>query len=419
MTFDLQPSGRVVVTGIGAVTPLAVGVEATWQALVAGQNAIAPITLMDASDYATRFAAEVKGDFNPEDWVERKDAKRLDRFIIFGAAAAKMALQDSGIVIDEDNADLFGTLIGSGVGGHNFLAEQHRRQISDGPSRVSPFLVPYIIPDMASGYSSIMLGTRGPSTCVVTACATGADSIGDAYHMIKRGDVVGMLAGGCEAPINEIGLAGFCSARAMSTRNDDPTHASRPFDKERDGFVMGEGSCVMMLEDYAHAVKRGAKIYGEICGYGCTSDAYHITSPHPEGKGATRSMGMAMARAGITPEQVGYINAHGTSTAYNDKFETIAIKKVFGEHAYQVPISSTKSMLGHTLGATGAIEAMICLLAMRDGMLPPTINYEVPDPDCDLDYIPNVARKAQADYCLTNSFGFGGHNASLVLGKVR
>lgn len=417
MSIEPRPSGRVVVTGIGAITPLGTGIEKTWPRILSGENAIDNITIMDVSDYATRFAGEVR-DFNAEDWLDKKDARRIDRFISYGVAASRMALDDSGFPLNEDTAEWVGALVGSGVGGHNVLAEQARRLFEGGPSKVSPFFVPYIIPDMASGMISITLGLKGPSTCIVTACATGTDAIGDAYHIVKRGDAIAMLAGGTEAAINELGMAGFCSARAMSTRNDDPTHASRPFDNDRDGFVMGEGSGVLMLEDYDHAIARGAKIYGEVVGYGFTSDAHHITAPHPEGEGAVRAMKNSLKRAGITVEQIDYINAHGTSTGLNDKGETAAIKKVFGEQAYKVPISSTKSMIGHTLGATGALEAIFCLLAMRDSIIPPTINYEFPDPDCDLDYVPNVARKATINYTLSNSFGFGGHNATLVLKKL-
>ena len=411
------PSGRVVVTGIGAVTPLATGVDNFWPRLLAGENGVARVTLLDPSDYATQIAAEVK-DFNPEDWLDKKDARRLDRFITFAVASATMALKDSGIELTEELRDEFGVLIGSGIGGLTFMGEQHRRQVESGPSKVSPFLVPFMIPDMASGFTSIVHGLRGPNTCTVTACATGANAIGDAYHIVKRGDAIAMLAGGTEAPICVIGLAAFSAARAMTTRNDDPAHASRPFDKERDGFVIAEGSSVLVLEDYNHAVARGAKIYGEIVGYGMSGDAYHFTQPHPEGAGAIRAMKMAFRTAGVTPEQIGYINAHGTSTYYNDKLETHAIKQVFGDYAYKVPISSTKSMIGHTLGASGAIEALICLLAMKHGKLPPTINYEVPDPECDLDYIPNVMREASADYALSNSFGFGGHNVTLILKRL-
>ncbi|MDR3689556.1 MAG: beta-ketoacyl-ACP synthase II [Fimbriimonas sp.] len=408
------PSGRVVVTGVGAVTPLGTGVDVFWPRLLAGENGVARVTLLDPSEYTTQIAAEVK-DFNPEDWLEKKDARRLDRFIAFAVASATMALKDSQIELTDELREEFGVLIGSGIGGLTFMGEQHRRQVELGPSKVSPFLVPFMIPDMASGFTSIVHGLKGPNNCVVTACATGANAIGDAYHIVKRGDAIAMLAGGTEAPICEIGLAAFSAARAMSTRNDDPARASRPFDRDRDGFVIAEGSAVFVLEDYNHAMARGAKIYGEIVGYGMSGDAYHFTQPHPEGDGAIRAMKMAFRTAGLSPKQVGYINAHGTSTQYNDKFETMAIKKVFGEDAYNVPVSSTKSMIGHTLGASGAIEALICLLAMRDSKLPPTINYEVADPECDLDYVPNVMREAKVDYALSNSFGFGGHNATLIL----
>lgn len=413
MSIWPRPSGRVVVTGVGAVTPLGTGVDKFWANLIAGRSGAGPITRFDVSEYSTRIAAEVK-DFNAEDWMDKKDARRIDRFIAFAAASATMAMQDSGLQV-EPIAEHVGALIGSGIGGLTFLGEQYRRLVEGGPSKVSPFLVPYMIPDMASGYVSIMHGLKGPNTCIVSACATGADAIGNAYHMITRGDAVAMLAGGAEAPINEIGMAGFCSMRAMTGRNDDPTRASRPFDADRDGFLIAEGSAVFVLEDHDYAVARGAKIHGEIMGFGYSGDAHHMTMPDPDGDGAHRSMKMAIERAGITPSDIGYINAHGTSTPYNDKFETIAIKRTFGDAAPKVPISSTKSMIGHSLGAAGAIEALICLLAMRDGILPPTINYDTPDPECDLDYIPNTARKAQADYALTNSFGFGGHNVSLVL----
>lgn len=414
MSFDWQPSGRVVVTGVGAVTPLGTGVDRFWERMVRGENAVGPITLMDASEYTTRIAAEVK-DFNAEDWLDKKEARRIDRCIAFAAAAARMAVDDSGLKAEGELAHEVGVLIGSGIGGLTFLGEQHRRLVEGGPSKVSPFLVPYMIPDMCSGYVSIMHGFKGPNTCVVTACSTGANALGDAFHIIKRGEARAMLAGGAEAPVNELGLSGFCSARAMSQRNDDPTHASRPFDKDRDGFVIGEGSAVFVLEDRDLAIARGAKVYGEIVGYAMTGDAYHITQPDPEVEGATRAMILAMRRAGVKPEDVGYMNAHGTSTYYNDKGETLAIKKAFGDAARSLPISSTKSMIGHTLGAAGAIEALICLLAIRDGILPPTINYQTPDPECDLDYIPNEARKSSLDVAMSNSYGFGGHNVSLVL----
>ncbi len=412
-----RPSGRVVVTGIGAVTPLGIGTHVFWPRMLAGESGVARVSLLDPSEFSTQIAAEVK-DFDAEQWLDKKEARRIDRFIAFAVAAAKLAMDDSKIVVDEELADEFGVLIGSGIGGLTFLGEQHRRQVEGGPSRVSPFLVPYMIPDMASGYVSIQQGLKGPNNCVVTACATGANAIGDAYHIIKRGDAVAMLAGGTEAPINEIGLAGFSSMRAMTTRNDDPLHASRPFDADRDGFVIAEGAAVLVLEDYDFAKARGAHLYGEIAGYGMSGDAYHITAPDSEGDGAYRAMRKALKNADMKPEEIGYINAHGTSTPLNDRLETMAIKRAFGDAAMAIPVSSTKSMIGHTLGAAGAIEAAICLLAMRDGMLPPTVNLEKLDPDCDLDYVPNVARKAEFGAALSNSFGFGGHNVALIFKKV-
>ena len=411
------PSGRVVVTGIGAVTPLGIGVEESWKRLVAGESGIGPITHFDAGCYTTRIAGEVKG-FNPEDYLDKKEARRLDRFVTLCVASSQMAIKDAAFPEDDEVRSSTGVLIGSGIGGLNTMFEQVGRIIESGPSKVSPFFVPYMIPDMASGYVSILNRFRGPNTCVVTACATGTNSIGDAAEIVRRGDALAMVAGGTEAPIGQIALAGFCAARAMSTRNDEPQRASRPFDKERDGFVMAEGSAVVVLEDYEFARSRGAKMYGEVIGYGQSGDAYHITAPDPQGSGAHRSMKMAMQRAGIGNEDVGYINAHGTSTELNDKLETMAVKELLGEHAYKVPISSTKSMVGHMLGAAGAVEAVVCLKAMQDGVVPPTINYENPDPECDLDYVPNTARKVEVNVAMSNSFGFGGHNATLVFRKV-
>ncbi|MCB8931853.1 MAG: beta-ketoacyl-ACP synthase II [Chthonomonadaceae bacterium] len=410
-----RPSGRVVVTGVGAVTPLGTGVDVFWPRMLAGDSAAGPVTHLDPTEFSTRIAAEVK-DFNPEDWLDRKEARRIDLFIAYAVASSTMALKDSGLDTSGEMAEQVGVLVGSGIGGLTYMAEQMRRLVEFGPGKVSPFLVPYMIPDMASGYVSIVHGLKGPNTCVVTACATGANSLGDAYHIIKRGEAVAMLAGGTEAPVNEIGLSGFCAARAMTSRNDDPQHASRPFDLNRDGFLIAEGSAVLVLEDYDHAKARGAKNYGEILGYGMSGDAYHMTAPDPQGDGAQRAMRAALRSAGLEPSAVGYINAHGTSTSLNDKLETLAIKRVFGEGTTP-PISSTKSMIGHTLGAAGAIEGLVCLLAMRDGILPPTINYETPDPECDLDYIPNQARRQAVDVSLSNSFGFGGHNVSLIFGK--
>jgi 3-oxoacyl-[acyl-carrier-protein] synthase II len=414
MTQWPRPSGRVVVTGLGAVTPLGTGVAKFWPRLLAGESGIGPISLMDASAFTTQIAAEVP-DFDPEEWLDKKDARRVDRFIAFASAAATMAIRDACLPTDGEIADDIGVLIGSGIGGLTFLSEQTKKLFEQGPGRVSPFLVPYMIPDMASGYVSIQYGLKGPNTCVVTACSTGANAIGDAYHIIKRGDAVAMLAGGAEASISEIGLAGFCSARALSTRNDEPKRASRPFDKDRDGFVMAEGSAVLVLEDYDFAKKRGAPIYAEIVGYGMSGDAFHMTQPDAEADGAFRAMRMALKTADLQPSDVQYVNAHGTSTPYNDRLETLAIKRAFGDHAYKLAVSSTKSMIGHTLGAAGAIEALICILAMRDGTVPPTVNLEAPDPECDLDYVPNEAREMEVACSASNSFGFGGHNVTLVL----
>lgn len=418
MGFPPEPSGRVVITGMGAVTPLGNTVGEFWPRLIAGESGIGDITLMDAADYPTRIAGEAKG-FDPELYLDKKEARKVDRFIAFAAAATAQALEDAKFPTDDDELKLeTGVLIGSGIGGLIMMSDQTKRLWESGPSRVSPFLVPYMIPDMASGYTSILHGFRGPNTCVVTACATGVNAIGDAYHIIRRGDAVAMVAGGSEAPISPIGLAGFCAARAMTTNNEAGPKASRPFDANRDGFVMGEGAGVFILEDYAFAKSRGAQILGEVVGYGMSGDAHHITMPDPDGDGARRSMLKALKSAGLAPEDIGYINAHGTSTPYNDKFETIGIKRAFGDHAYRVPVSSTKSAIGHLLGAAGAVESVICVQALRTGVLPPTINYETPDPECDLDVIPNVAREATVEYAMTNSFGFGGHNGTLIFKKT-
>lgn len=416
MTLPTRPSGRVVVTGIGTVNALGNSVEEFWPRLIAGESGIGPITLMDTSEYPTRIAGEAKG-FDAGDWVDKKEARRIDRFMAFSVAATKMALDDAAFPYESslELREETGVLIGSGIGGLTTMSEQSKKLALEGPSRVSPFLVPYMIPDMGSGYVSIQFGLKGPNTCAVTACATGVNAIGDAYHIIKRGDAVAMVAGGAEAPVNPIGLSGFCAARAMTTNNEAGPRASRPFDANRDGFVMSEGAGIFILEDLEFAKARGAKIYGEIVGYGMSGDAYHITSPDQDGDGAYRSMRMAMRNAGLTPADLDYINAHGTSTPYNDKFETKAYKKTLGDLAYSIPISSTKSALGHSLGATGAVEALVCLLAIRDGVIPPTINYETPDPECDLDIVPNEARKKTVKVALTNSFGFGGHNATLIV----
>ena len=409
---------RVVVTGIGAVTPVGIGKEALWDALARGVSGIGPITRFDAADYPTRFAGEVR-DFDATEYMDRKDARRFDRFVQFAWAAARMALEDAGLDPSRVDGERMGVLIGSGIGGIEVLEEQVRVLAEKGPTRVSPFLVPMMIPDMAAGYVSIQTGAKAHNACTVTACASGANAIGDSARIIERGDADIMITGGTEASVTPVALAGFSAARALSTRNDDPQRASRPFDKERDGFVLAEGAGILILESLEHAQARGARIYGEVAGYGCTGDAYHITQPAPEGDGAYRALRKALEDAGGTPDEVDYINAHGTSTEYNDYFETLAIKRALGEAAYRVPVSSTKSMTGHLLGAAGAVEAIVCLLAMERGLIPPTINYEVPDPDCDLDYVPNAARPARVDVAVSNSFGFGGHNAVLVLRKLR
>ncbi|MBL8064910.1 MAG: beta-ketoacyl-ACP synthase II [Chthonomonadaceae bacterium] len=409
-----QPSGRVVVTGAGAVTPIGTGIDKFWANLCAGTNGVGPVSLLDVSDFPTRIAAEVK-DFQPEDWLDKKEARRVDRFIAFAVAASRMALNDACFPDDHELRDDTGVLIGSGIGGLTLMSDQTKKLHEGGPGKVSPFLVPYMIPDMASGYVSIQERLRGPNTCVVSACSTGADAIGTAYHIVKRGDATAMVCGGTEAPINEIGMSGFCAARAMTTNNDNPAHASRPFDLHRDGFVIAEGAAVLVLEDMEHATRRGANVLAEIVGYGMSGDAHHITAPDPEGDGAVRSMKMALMRAGVEPGSIGYINAHGTSTQLNDKTETLAIKRAFGDTAYKIPVSSTKSMIGHTLGAAGAIEALICMLSIREGIVPPTINQFESDPECDLDYVPNAARKVKIDYAMSNSFGFGGHNVTLIV----
>lgn len=405
---------RVAVTGLGVVSPIGVGHQSFWSALLEGRSGVDQITAFDASGYATRIAAEARG-FDVLAFMDRKEARRNDRFVQFAYAAGRMALDDAGYVITAANATRIGVLIGSGIGGATTWEEQHRQLLQRGPERVSPFFVPMIISNMASGVTSILTGAKGPSSCVVTACATGGNAIGDAARMIERGDVDAMLAGGAEAAITPLAVAGFCSMKAMSTRNDEPRRASRPFDAGRDGFVIGEGAGVVLLEALEPAEARGAQIYGEVIGYGATADAFHITQPDPEGDGALRSMAAALADAGIEPEEIDYINAHGTSTPYNDRLETLAIKRLFGAHARRLAVSSTKSMIGHLMGAAGGVEFIACALALRHQVMPPTINYEVPDPECDLDYVPNAARPERMRTVMSNAFGFGGHNATLVL----
>lgn len=404
---------RVVVTGIGLVTPVGLTREETWEALVAGRCGIGPITLFDASGFDSRIAGEVKG-FDPLRCMDRKEARRADRFTQFAVAAAQEALAQAGLAIAEEDGRRTAIIVGTAMGGVMTLAEEYEQLRTKGPGRVSPFLMPMMLPDMASGQLSIRLGARGPNYALVSACASGADAIGEAANMIARGDVDAALAGGSEAPITPIAVAGFTAAKALSTRNDDPATASRPFAAGRDGFVIAEGCGLLVLEAEEHAKARGARILAEVAGYAATSDAYHITQPHEQGEGAVRAMQLALARAGLEPDDVDYINAHGTSTPLNDRMETLAIKRAFGEYAYHVPISSTKSMTGHLLGAAGAVEAAVCVLTIERGVIPPTANYVEPDPACDLDYVPNVARPATVDVAMTNSFGFGGHNSCLI-----
>ncbi|WP_163182921.1 beta-ketoacyl-ACP synthase II [Neobacillus sedimentimangrovi] len=406
---------RVVVTGVGAVTPLGNDVETTWKGILEGKSGIGPLTRLNADDYPAKVAAEVK-DFNPENFIEKKDARKMDRFTQFAVASALMAVKDANLEINEQNSHRIGVWIGSGIGGMETFEQQFEIFQKRGYKRVSPFFVPMMIPDMATGQVSITLGARGFNSCTVTACATGTNSIGDAFKVIQRGDADVMVAGGSEAPITKMSVAGFCANTALST-NPDPRTASRPFDKNRDGFVIGEGCGIVILEELEHALARGAKIYAEIVGYGATGDAYHITAPAPGGEGGARAMKMALNDAGLKPEDIDYINAHGTSTEYNDKFETLAVKEVFGDHAYRLAMSSTKSMTGHLLGAAGAVEAIFTVLAMQDNMLPPTMNYETPDPECDLDYVVNAARPKEIKAAMSNSLGFGGHNATIVFRK--
>lgn len=406
---------RVVITGLGALSPLGNDVKTSWNNAVNGVSGVGPITRVDADEYPAKVAAELK-DFNIEDYMDKKEARKMDRFTQYAVVASKMAVEDAKLDINDKNAARIGVWIGSGIGGLETLEQQFETFLTKGPRRVSPFFVPMMIPDMATGQVSIALGAKGVNSCTVTACATGTNSIGDAFKVIQRGDADVMITGGTEAPLTRMSFAGFSANKALST-NPDPKTASRPFDKNRDGFVMGEGAGIVVLEELEHALSRGADIYAEVVGYGSTGDAYHITAPAPNGEGGVRAMNEAIKDAGMSPEQIDYINAHGTSTPYNDKFETIAIKEVFGEHAYKLAVSSTKSMTGHLLGAAGGIEAIFSVLAIKDGIIPPTINIETPDEDCDLDYVPDKARRQNVDVVLSNSLGFGGHNATLIFKK--
>lgn len=407
---------RAVITGVGAVTPVGIGKDEMWKNIKDGVSGIGIISKFDPTDFACRVAAEVK-DFDVTKYIEKKEAKRMDLFVQYAVAAAKMAVEDSGIDMSAEDPTRCGVIAGSGIGGIGTLCEQHKKLLDRGPSKVSPFMIPMMISNMAVGQIAIAFNCKGVNLTTVSACASGTDAIGQALLAIRRGDADVIFAGGSEATINELALAGFASMKALTTRNDTPDKACSPFDKNRDGFIMGEGAGIMIIEEFEHAKKRGAHIIAELVGYGSTNDAYHITAPAPEGEGGARCMELAVRDAGIEPEAIDYINAHGTSTPYNDKFETAAIKTVFKDHAYKLAVSSTKSMTGHMLGAAGGVEGIITALAIEDDYLPPTINYETPDPECDLDYVPNKGREAKINYAVSNSLGFGGHNASIVLKK--
>lgn len=405
---------RVVITGLGMVTPLGTGVEKSWEAACAGVSGIGPITRFDASAFSSRIAAEIK-DFNAEDFMSKKDIRHFDIFIHYAMASARMAIGDSGLKVDESNGHRVGCITGSGLGGLVMLEHNHTILLEKGPHRISPFFIPGIIGNMVPGLIAIEFGARGPNMSIATACAAGCHAVGEAFKLIQDNVADAMITGGSEAVVTPLTFGGFCSMRALSTRNDEPEKASRPFELNRDGFIVGEGAGMLVLEELEHAVDRGADIYAEVIGYGLSGDAYHISAPHPEGIGAISCMKMALDSAELRPEQLDYINAHGTSTKLNDLSENMAIKAVFGEHAYKLSISSTKSMTGHLLGGAGGVEAIFTALTIKHGMIPPTINYETPDPDCDLDYVPNVVRKAKVRTAMSNSFGFGGTNASLVL----
>jgi len=407
---------RVVVTGLGVVSPVGTGIDKFWSSIKNGVSGVDTITKFDVNGFSTKIAAEVK-DFKAEDFIDKKEAKRMDRYTQFAMAAAKMAIADSNLDLDKVNKERFGIVLGVGIGGMETLEDQAKVLASKGCGRISPFFVPMMIANMAAGQIAIMTGAKGINFTTVTACASATNAIGSAFRSIQWGDADIVITGGAEAAITPLALAGFCSMKALSTRNDDPKGASRPFDAERDGFVMGEGAGLLVLESLEHALERGAPIYAEVGGYGLTADAYHITAPAPNGEGGARAMKIAIADAGVLPQDLDYINAHGTSTLYNDKFETMAIKEVFGEHAKKLAVSSTKSMTGHLLGAAGGIEAAILALSIKDSFIPPTINYTTVDPECDLDYVPNKGRKCNVNCAISNSFGFGGHNASILFKK--
>jgi 3-oxoacyl-[acyl-carrier-protein] synthase II len=401
------------VTGVGLVSPVGIGTEANWEALCAGRSGIGPITHFDAAQFSARIAGQVK-DFNPLRFIEKKDVKKMDVFIQFAIAASQFAVDDAKLTVDPAIATRVGVFIASGIGGFSTIEREHKALLEGGPRRISPFFIPASIINLAAGQVSIRFGAKGPNSATCTACSASAHAIGDAYEIIRRNDADVMIAGGSEAAITPMGVGGFAAMRALSTRNDDPERASRPFDKDRDGFIMGEGSGVIVLEELEFARRRGAPVYAELVGYGMSADAFHITAPSEDGDGGMRVMQNALRDAGISPDQVDYINAHGTSTPFNDKLETLAIKRLFGDHARRLAISSTKSMTGHLLGAAGGVEAGITALVVKHQMLPPTINYETPDPECDLDYVPNHKREARVEYALSNSFGFGGTNGALL-----
>lgn len=409
---------RVVVTGIGVISPVGIGLDKFWKSLIEGKSGIDTITTFDTDDLPSNIAGEVR-DFNPENYIEKKEIKRLDRFTQFAIAATKMALEDSKLNLLQIDRTRAGVILGSGIGGATTWEEQHSVLLEKGPRRVSPFFIPMMIINMASGQVSMAFDLKGPNFTVVTACASGTNAIGEAFKVLQRGDADIIISGGTEAPITRLSMTGFSSMKALSTRNDEPSKASRPFDKDRDGFVMGEGAGIIIMETLDSALKRNARIYGEIIGYGSTADAYHLTQPSPDGEGAARAMKASILDAGILPNEVDYINAHGTSTPLNDKFETLAIKNAFGEHAYKLAISATKSMTGHLLGAAGAIEFIVSLLATFKNEIPPTINYDNADPECDLNYVPNRAINRTVNVALSNSMGFGGHNASVIVKKYK
>ena len=409
---------RVVVTGLGMVSPLGIGVNENWEAICQGKSGIGPVTRFDITDFPSKIAGEVKG-FNPEDFIDKKETKKMDIFIHYALASGMMALKDSGLIIDESNADRVGVLVGAGLGGLSTIERYHSVLLEHGPKKISPFFIPMLIVNLAPGQISIYFGARGPNSSVVTACATGNHSIGEACRIIQRGDADVMIAGGAESTITPLAIGGFCSMRALSTRNEEPQRASRPFDKDRDGFVIAEGAGLLILEELEHAERRGAHIYAEIIGFGCNADAYHISAPSPNGMGAAKCMEIALKDARINYDEVDYVNAHGTSTPLNDLSETMAMKTVFRDRARKIAVSSTKSMTGHLLGAAGGVEAIYSVLAISRGVIPPTINYETPDPECDLDYVPNTPREATVRVVMSNSFGFGGTNATLIFREFK